>query len=76
MAVDLSQVATVDTEPGELPPTMAAWVIREERFGEETAISLYHSGEDFLAAASSFSFTPASISLLISPPSSSIRPLR
>src|SRR3954466_12228965 len=25
---------SVDVEPGELPPTMAAWVIREERFGE------------------------------------------
>jgi crotonyl-CoA carboxylase/reductase len=24
----------LDAEPGELPPTMAAWVIREERFGE------------------------------------------
>src|SRR3954468_23848191 len=34
MAVDLSQVAHVDTEPGELPATMAAWVIRQERFGE------------------------------------------
>src|SRR4051812_4945791 len=34
MAVDASQVAKIDTEPGELPPTMAAWVIREERFGE------------------------------------------
>ncbi len=34
MAVDLSQVAQVDTEPGELPRTMAAWVIRPERFGE------------------------------------------
>ena len=34
MAVDLSQVAHVETEPGELPPTMAAWVIREERQGE------------------------------------------
>ncbi len=34
MAVDLSQVAQVDTEPGELPATMAAWVIRPERFGE------------------------------------------
>jgi crotonyl-CoA carboxylase/reductase len=34
VAVDVSQVATVETEPGELPPTMAAWVIREERFGE------------------------------------------
>ncbi len=34
MAVDISQVASLDVEPGELPPTMAAWVIREERFGE------------------------------------------
>jgi crotonyl-CoA carboxylase/reductase len=34
MAVDLSQVSRVETEPGELPPTMAAWVIREERQGE------------------------------------------
>ena len=34
MAVDLSQVANVETEPGELPSTMAAWVIREERQGE------------------------------------------
>ncbi|MBV9682201.1 MAG: crotonyl-CoA carboxylase/reductase [Solirubrobacterales bacterium] len=36
MAVDLSQVANVETEPGELPRSMAAWVIREERFGEPT----------------------------------------
>jgi crotonyl-CoA carboxylase/reductase len=34
MAVDLSQVSKVSTEPGELPDTMAAWVIREERLGE------------------------------------------
>ncbi len=34
MAVDLTQVSTVDCEPGELPPTMAAWVIRREREGE------------------------------------------
>ena len=34
MAVDLSQVANVDAEPGELPTTMAAWVIRQEREGE------------------------------------------
>jgi crotonyl-CoA carboxylase/reductase len=34
MAVDVTQVATVDTEPGTLPGTMTAWVIREERFGE------------------------------------------
>src|SRR5437868_1818462 len=36
VAVDLSQVASIETEPGELPPTMAAWVIREERQGEPT----------------------------------------
>ena len=34
MAVDVSEVSKLDVEPGELPPTMAAWVIREERFGE------------------------------------------
>jgi crotonyl-CoA carboxylase/reductase len=34
MAVDLTQVANVDTQPGELPATMAAWVIRQEREGE------------------------------------------
>src|ERR671914_2463892 len=36
MAVDTSNVAQVNTEPGELPKTMAAWVIREEREGEPT----------------------------------------
>ncbi|HET6447747.1 MAG TPA: crotonyl-CoA carboxylase/reductase [Conexibacter sp.] len=30
----MSQVASVATEPGELPETMTAWVIREERLGE------------------------------------------
>jgi crotonyl-CoA carboxylase/reductase len=34
LAVDLSQVSHVDAEPGELPRTMAAWVIRQEREGE------------------------------------------
>ena len=34
MAVDTSRVAQLDVEPGELPATMAAWVIREERLGE------------------------------------------
>jgi len=34
MAVDTTNVAQVGTEPGELPKTMAAWVIREEREGE------------------------------------------
>jgi crotonyl-CoA carboxylase/reductase len=32
--VDASQVSKVETEPGELPKTMAAWVIRREREGE------------------------------------------
>jgi crotonyl-CoA carboxylase/reductase len=34
MAVDVTQVATVETEPGTLPERMTAWVIREERYGE------------------------------------------
>ena len=34
MAVDLTQISNVDAEPGELPATMAAWVIRQEREGE------------------------------------------
>jgi crotonyl-CoA carboxylase/reductase len=34
VAVDHSRVAEVSTEPGELPETMAAWVIREDRLGE------------------------------------------
>src|ERR687895_2799687 len=34
MPVDTADVARVSTEPGELPDTMAAWVIREERFGK------------------------------------------
>jgi crotonyl-CoA carboxylase/reductase len=34
VAIDLSQVAHVDVEPGELPATMSAWVIRREREGE------------------------------------------
>src|SRR3954463_1133982 len=34
VAVDLTQVSRVDTDPGELPETMAAWVIRAEREGE------------------------------------------
>jgi crotonyl-CoA carboxylase/reductase len=36
VAVDLSQVSRVETEPGELPDTMAAWVIRQEREGQPT----------------------------------------
>jgi crotonyl-CoA carboxylase/reductase len=35
-SIDLTNVAEVSTEPGELPEKMAAWVIREERFGEPT----------------------------------------
>ena len=34
MAVDVTKVSEIDVEPGELPETMAAWVIREEREGE------------------------------------------
>jgi crotonyl-CoA carboxylase/reductase len=34
VAIDHSQVAHVDVEPGELPATMSAWVIRKEREGE------------------------------------------
>ena len=34
MAVDLTKVSELDVEPGTLPETMAAWVIREERLGE------------------------------------------
>ena len=34
MAVDTNQVAKLEVEPGTLPETMAAWVIRQEREGE------------------------------------------
>ncbi len=34
MSVDLSQITNVSTELGELPSTMTAWVIRQEREGE------------------------------------------
>jgi crotonyl-CoA carboxylase/reductase len=34
MAVDVTKVSEMDVEPGTLPATMAAWVIREERLGE------------------------------------------
>ena len=34
LAVDTSAVAKLDVEPGTLPETMAAWVIRQEREGE------------------------------------------
>jgi crotonyl-CoA carboxylase/reductase len=34
MPVDTADIARVSTEPGELPETMAAWVIRQEREGK------------------------------------------
>ncbi len=34
MAVDIADVSKLDVEPGTLPETMAAWVIRAEREGE------------------------------------------
>jgi crotonyl-CoA carboxylase/reductase len=34
LAVDVKEVAKLDVEPGELPKTMAAWVIRPETEGE------------------------------------------
>ncbi len=34
MAIDVTEVSKLDTGPGELPETMAAWVIRPEREGE------------------------------------------
>jgi len=34
MAVDVTKVSELDVEPGTLPETMAAWVIRQEREGE------------------------------------------
>jgi crotonyl-CoA carboxylase/reductase len=34
LAVDLSKVSELDVEPGTLPDTMAAWVIRQDREGE------------------------------------------
>jgi crotonyl-CoA carboxylase/reductase len=36
VAVDVAEVSKLDAEPGELPYTMAAWVIRREREGEPT----------------------------------------
>jgi crotonyl-CoA carboxylase/reductase len=34
VAVDFSQVTRIEQAPGELPKTMQAWVIRDQRFGE------------------------------------------
>ncbi|HYP47277.1 MAG TPA: crotonyl-CoA carboxylase/reductase, partial [Thermoleophilaceae bacterium] len=36
VAVDATEVAKLDVEPGTLPDSMAAWVIRQEREGEPT----------------------------------------
>jgi crotonyl-CoA carboxylase/reductase len=36
MSVDTSAIGKLDIEPGELPETMPAWVIRRERQGEPT----------------------------------------
>ena len=33
-SLDLTDPAKLSVEPGELPEKMAAWVIREERYGE------------------------------------------
>ena len=34
MAADITEVSKLDVEPGELPQTMAAWVLRREREGD------------------------------------------
>jgi len=34
LAVDITEVSKLDVQPGELPATMAAWVIRPDREGE------------------------------------------
>ena len=34
MSLDLADVTKLDAEPGTLPETMSAWVIREETMGE------------------------------------------
>jgi crotonyl-CoA carboxylase/reductase len=34
MAIDVTNVASLDVEPGTLPETMAAWVIRQDREGQ------------------------------------------
>ena len=35
-SIDVTNVTQISTEPGELPETMTAWVIRQEREGEPT----------------------------------------
>ena len=39
MAIDVTNVAALDVEPGTLPETMAAWVIRQEREGQPSGAS-------------------------------------
>src|SRR5262249_2753259 len=34
MSADLAEIARLDVQPGELPRTMAAWVLRREREGD------------------------------------------
>ena len=34
MSIDTSKLVNIDVEPGTLPPTMPAWVVRDGRFGE------------------------------------------
>lgn len=34
MAIDIAEIARIDAAPGELPRTMAAWVLRQEREGD------------------------------------------
>jgi crotonyl-CoA carboxylase/reductase len=36
LAVDIEEVSKLGVQPGELPKTMAAWVIRQDREGEPT----------------------------------------
>jgi crotonyl-CoA carboxylase/reductase len=36
LAVDIEEVSKLSVQPGELPETMAAWVIRQDREGEPT----------------------------------------
>ncbi|MEI7889864.1 MAG: crotonyl-CoA carboxylase/reductase [Actinomycetes bacterium] len=34
MSIDISNISSLSVEPGTLPDKMAAWVVREDRFGE------------------------------------------
>lgn len=45
MAIDAASVSEVKAEPGQLPPTMAAWVLRPEREGDlDTAYEVEEVG--------------------------------